>query len=69
LAKYVFLSTKYAFFNNRNQILTRINNKAKVCQLTRLIILGKAKVISFKDIEIARVVRAIKNTKGKGKRS
>ena len=50
-------------------MLTRINNKAKVRRSTRLVVLGKAKVISFKDIEVARAARAAKEViKGKGKR-
>ena len=48
-------------------MLTRINNEAKVRRLIKLIILKKAKVISFKDIEVARVARAIKDIKGKSK--
>ncbi|KAH8778277.1 hypothetical protein F5882DRAFT_260514, partial [Hyaloscypha sp. PMI_1271] len=58
-----------ALLYNQKQILTRINNEAKVCRLTSLIVLGKAKVMSFKDIEVARVARATKEAiKGKGKR-
>ena len=50
-------------------MLTRINNKAKVCRLTKLIVLRKAKVISFKDIKVAQVARVAKEViKGKGKR-
>jgi hypothetical protein len=50
-------------------MLTRINNEAKVRRLTRLIVLGKAKVMSFEDIEVARVARVTKEViKGKGKR-
>jgi len=46
-----------------------MNNEAKVCRFIRLIVLEKAKVISFKDIEVARVARATKDViKGKGKR-
>jgi hypothetical protein len=46
-----------------------MNNKAKVRRLTRSVVLGKAKVISFKDIEVARAARATKEViKGKGKR-
>jgi len=45
-----------------------MNNKAKVCRLTRLIVLRKAKVISFKDIKVAQVTRVAKEViKGKGK--
>lgn len=50
-------------------MLTRINNEAKVRRSTRAVVLGKAKVISFKDIEVARAARAAKEViKGKGKR-
>jgi hypothetical protein len=45
-----------------------MNNEAKVRRSTRSIVLGKAKVISFEDIEVARVARAAKEVvKGKGK--
>ncbi len=50
-------------------MLFRINNKAKVRQSTRSIVLGKAKVVSFEDIEVARAARAAKDVIiGKGKR-
>ena len=46
-----------------------MNNEAKVRRSTRLVVLGKAKVMSFEDIEVARAVRAAKDViKGKGKR-
>jgi hypothetical protein len=46
-----------------------MNNEAKVRRSTRLIVLGKAKVMSFTDIEVARAARAAKEViKGKGKR-
>jgi len=49
--------------------LTRINNKAKVRRSTKLVILGKAKVISYKDIKEVRVKRAAKEViKGNRKR-
>jgi hypothetical protein len=58
-----------ALLNNRIQMLTRMNNEAKVRRSTRSIVLGKAKVMSFEDIEVARVARAVKEViKGKGKR-
>ena len=45
-----------------------MNNKAKVRQSTKLVVLRKAKVISYKDIKEARVKRAIKEAiKVKGK--
>jgi hypothetical protein len=60
---------KRALLYNQNQILTKINNEAKVRRFTRLVILGKAKVMSFKDIEVARAACAAKDViKGKGKR-
>jgi hypothetical protein len=50
-------------------MLTRMNNEAKVRRSIRSIVLGKAKVMSFKDIEVARVARTAKDViKGKGKR-
>jgi hypothetical protein len=68
LAERAFLSIECALLDNRNQMLTRINNEAKVRWLTRSIVLGKAKVMSFEDIEVARAARAVKDAKGKGKR-
>lgn len=56
---------------DRNQFLFKINNEAKVRRSTRAVVLGKAKVMSFEDLEEARVKRAAKEdaiTK-KGKRS
>ena len=47
----------------------RMNNEAKVRQSTRSVVLGKAKVMSYEDIEEARAKRAVKEViKGKGKR-
>jgi hypothetical protein len=49
--------------------LIKINNEAKVRRSTKSVVLGKAKVMSFEDIEVARAARAAKdNIKGKGKR-
>jgi hypothetical protein len=49
-------------------MLTKINNEAKVRRSTRSIVLGKAKVMSFEDVEVARAARAAKEViKGKGK--
>ena len=46
-----------------------MNNEAKVRRSTRLVVLRKAKVISFKDIEVAQAARAAKEViKGQGKR-
>ena len=50
-------------------MLTRMNNEAKVRRLTRSVVLGKAKVMSYKDIEEARAKRTVKEAiNGKGKR-
>jgi hypothetical protein len=58
-----------ALLHDQNQMLTRMNNEAKVRRSTRSVILGKAKVLSFEDIEVARAARAAKEVmKGKGKR-
>jgi hypothetical protein len=62
---------KCALLDNQNQMLTRMNNEAKVRRSTRSNVLGqgKAKVMSFEDIEEARAARAVKDAiKGKGKR-
>ncbi|KAH7418952.1 hypothetical protein BKA64DRAFT_553883, partial [Cadophora sp. MPI-SDFR-AT-0126] len=41
--------------------LTIINNEAKVQRKTKLLILGKAKVISYKDLKEAQVKRTEKD--------
>jgi len=51
--------------------LTIINNKAKVQRSTKSVILGKAKVISYKDLTAKRAEREAKDqakVEGKGKR-
>jgi hypothetical protein len=58
-----------ALLRDQNQFLRRINNEAKVRRSTRSVVLGKAKVMSFEDIEEARAKRAAKEViKGKGQR-
>ncbi|MCJ1421404.1 hypothetical protein MMC32_007767 [Xylographa parallela] len=58
-----------ALLENRNQILTKLNNEAKVRRSTRSVVLGKAKVMSYEDIEEARKKRAATDAQqGKGKR-
>jgi hypothetical protein len=58
---------------NRIQFLTTINNEAKVRRSTKSLILGKAKVMSYKDLEEAQAKRVVKEAtraaKGKGKHS
>jgi len=51
--------------------LTEVNNEAKVRRLTKPVVLGKgkAKVMSFEDLEVARAARVAKDAvKSKGKR-
>jgi hypothetical protein len=60
---------KRALLHDQNQMLISMNSEAKVRRSTRSIVLGKAKVMSFEDIEVARAARAAKEViKGKGKR-
>ena len=51
--------------------MSNINNEAKTRRLTRLVVLGKAKVISYKDLKEVRAKRSKKDkaiaSKGKGK--
>ncbi|KAF4612600.1 hypothetical protein G7Y89_g15579 [Cudoniella acicularis] len=51
------------------RFLSSINNEAKVRRSTKSVVLGKAKVMSYEDIEEARAKRAAKEeaTAGKGK--
>ena len=56
-----------ALLRDQNQFLNSMNNEAKVRRSTRSVVLGKAKVMSFEDIEEARAKRAAKEViKGKG---
>lgn len=58
-----------ALLYDQNQMLVRMNNEAKVRRSTRSVVLGKAKVMSFEDLEVARAARAAKEAiQGKGKR-
>jgi hypothetical protein len=58
-----------ALLHDQKQMLTRMNNEAKVRRSTKSLVLGQAKVMSFEDIEVARAARAAKEViKGKGKR-
>jgi hypothetical protein len=63
------LDAERALLHNQNQTLISMNNETKIRRSTRSIVLGKAKVMSFEDIEVARAARAAKEVvKGKGKR-
>jgi hypothetical protein len=61
-----------ALLQDQNRFLSKINNEAKVRRSTRSVVLGKAKVMSYEDLEEARAKRAAKEKatagKGKGKR-
>ena len=58
-AAQMFLA-KNSFLKNRNQFLVNINNEGKVRRLTKSEILGKARVMSYEDLEKARAERTIK---------
>jgi hypothetical protein len=59
-----------ALLQDQNQSLIKINKETKVRRSTRSLVLGKAKVISFEDLEEARAKRAAKEKTSldKGKR-
>ncbi|TVY18694.1 hypothetical protein LARI1_G006120 [Lachnellula arida] len=58
--------------DDRIEFLTTINNEAKVRRSTKSLVLGKAKVMSYEDLEKARAKRVVKDAakeaKGNGKR-
>jgi len=61
-----------ALLRDRARFLTKINNEAKVRRATKAEILGRAKVMSYEDLEKSRAERDAKEkakAKGKGKRS
>ncbi|CAO2648698.1 Nn.00g079650.m01.CDS01 [Neocucurbitaria sp. VM-36] len=60
-----------ALLKDRNRFLFKINNEAKARRLARSIVLGKAKVMSFEDLEEAKARRAAKEEAAtkKGQRS
>ncbi|KAH8598467.1 hypothetical protein B0O99DRAFT_458622, partial [Bisporella sp. PMI_857] len=49
-----------SLLHDQNQLLTKMNNEAKVRRSTRSVVLGKMKVMSFEDIDVARAARAAK---------
>jgi predicted flap endonuclease-1-like 5' DNA nuclease len=49
--------------------LSKINNEAKVRRSTRSVVLGKAKVISYKNFKEARAKRAAKKKATAGKKN
>ncbi|KAF2022603.1 hypothetical protein EK21DRAFT_13809, partial [Setomelanomma holmii] len=58
-----------ALLQDQNQSLIKINKEAKGRQLTRSVVLGKAKVMSYEDLKEARAKCAVKEktTLGKSK--
>jgi hypothetical protein len=56
-----------ALLQDQNQSLIKINKEAKVRRSTRSVVLGKAKVMSFEDLEEARAKRAAKEKSSLGK--
>ena len=58
-----------ALLHDDNRLLIKQNNEAKVRQSTKSTVVGKAKVMSYENIEDARAKRAAKEqvTAGKGK--
>ncbi|KAG9235706.1 hypothetical protein BJ875DRAFT_440084 [Amylocarpus encephaloides] len=65
-------SAIYVLKDDDIKLLRTINNEAKVRRSTKSLVLGTAKVISYKDLKIARAKRIAKDSaqaaKGKGKR-
>jgi hypothetical protein len=59
-----------ALLQDQNQFLIQVNKEATVRRSTRPIVLGKAKVMSYEDLEEARAKRAAKDkaSASKGKR-
>jgi hypothetical protein len=53
--------SKNSLLEERMEFLTTINNEAKVRRSARSIMLGKAKVMSYEDLEEARAKRAAKD--------
>jgi hypothetical protein len=63
-----------ALLQNHNRFLFKINNEVKVRRSTRSVVLGKAKVMSYEDLDAARAKRAAKEKdaaskkKGRGRK-
>ena len=51
---------KQTLFQDQNRFLFKLNNEAKVRRSTKSILLGKAKVMSYEDLEEARAKRIAK---------
>lgn len=49
---------KQGLLQDHNRLLCKINNESKVRRATRAVVLGKAKVMKYEDLEAARAKRA-----------
>jgi hypothetical protein len=52
---------RQSLFQDHNQLLFKSNSEAKVRRPTRSLIIGRAKVMSYEDLDKARVARAAKD--------
>jgi hypothetical protein len=72
LQRHIQKLVKSALQEDQIRFLTTISNEAKARRSTKSLVLGKAKVMSYEDLEQARTKRAVKEAakeaKGKGKR-
>ncbi|KAJ5052501.1 hypothetical protein PSV09DRAFT_2353486 [Bipolaris maydis] len=63
---------RQSLLQDHNRLLYAINNEAKVRRSTRSLVIGKAKVMKWEDLDKARAARAARDKaaaeKGKGKR-
>lgn len=66
-AAQLFLA-KNALLEDRNRFLTNINDEGKARRSTKSEILGKAKVMSYEDLENVRANRAIKEAAKEAKK-
>ena len=58
---------KQNLLRDQNRFLAKINNKAKVRRSTKSKIIGTARVMSYEDLERARLERATKDTEQEAK--
>lgn len=58
-----------ALLENRNQFLTNINDEGKIRRSTKSEIIGKARVMSYEDLQTARAERAMKEAAKEAKRA
>lgn len=60
---------KNALLEDRNQFLTKINDESKPRRITKSVTLGKARVMSYEDLEKAQAQRAAKEARKRPERS